>query len=81
MEVKYHKNFDTNRRPLFKEITAEDFIMLTREGFDFDLQHEINKTKDPKRIEELIEQYKICMIVNDMIPNNLNKKSFLPLIW
>lgn len=77
MEVKYHKNFDTNRRPLFKEITAEDFIMLTREGFDFDLQHEINKTKDPKRIEELIEQYKIYLATSeDVITRRQNASSF-----
>ena len=67
MEVKYHKKYKPNRRPLFKEITEDNFIRLTTEGFDFDLQEEIKKTNDPKRIEELIEQYKIYLNTSENV--------------
>jgi hypothetical protein len=75
MEVKYHKHFLPNKRPLFKEINEDDFVKLTTDGFDFDLQEEINKTKEPKRIEELIEQYKFYLETSENVVNRRQNAS------
>jgi len=77
MEVKYHRNFEGHNRPLFKEIKEEDFIKIVSDGFDFDLQAELNKTKDPKRVEELIEQYKVYLATSeDVVTRRQNASSF-----
>lgn len=67
MEVKYHREYLPNKRPLFKEINKNVFISLITEGFDFDLQEEIKKTNEPKRVDELMEQYKIYLSTSENV--------------
>jgi|GEM_PF-6426440 hypothetical protein len=54
-------------RPLFKEIQKSEFGQVLRSGFDFDIERQLQKTDDPKRMEDLIEQYKVYLGTSEEI--------------
>ena len=54
-------------KPLFKEILLQDLARIIKCGYDFDIQDKLNETKDPKRENELIEQYKVYLATSEEV--------------
>jgi|LSQX01.2.fsa_nt_gb hypothetical protein len=68
MQVKFHKNaHNYTKRPNFTVIDLAGFDRLASDGYDFYIRDEINKTDNPKRIEELISQYQIYVQTSESI--------------
>ena len=54
-------------KPLFKEILLQDLARIIKCGYNFDIQNKLNETKDPKRENELIEQYKAYLTTSEEV--------------
>jgi len=54
-------------KPLFKEILLQDLARIIKYGYNFDIQNKLNETKDPKRENELIEQYKAYLSTSEEV--------------
>ena len=68
MSVKMHdNNSNSNKRPIFLEIDFDKFCLLALEGYDFYIKDEINRTDDPKRMEDLVTQYQIYVQTSEAI--------------
>ena len=54
-------------KPLFKEIKIKDLTRIIDCGYNFDIQDKLNETKEPKRENELIEQYKAYLTTSEEV--------------
>ena len=59
--------YSNTDKPLFKEIVLQDLTKIISCGYDFDIQSKLNETKDPKRENELIEQYKAYLATSEEV--------------
>ncbi len=62
-------------KPLFKEIAIEDLTRIIRYGYDFDIAKKLEETKEPKRENELIEQYKAYLTTSEEVLNRRQNTS------
>jgi hypothetical protein len=60
-------SFNNTDKPLFKEIKLDDLTRIIQYGYDFDVAKQLDKTKDPKRETELIEQYKAYLQTSEEV--------------
>lgn len=68
MYVKMHENnLCSNKRPIFLEIDFDKFCNLALEGYDFYIKDEIDRTDNPKRMEDLVAQYQIYVQTSEAI--------------
>lgn len=68
MHVKMHdNNSSSNKRPIFLEIDFDKFCGLALDGYDFYIKDEINRTDNPKRMEDLVAQYQMYVQTSEAI--------------
>ena len=68
MQVKLHENASScNKRPLYLEIKENQFRNLASDGYDFYIKDEIDRTDDPKRMEDLVAQYQMYVRTSEAI--------------
>ena len=67
MNVKLHNNSCSNKRPMFLEIDFDKFCNLASDGYDFYIKDEIDRTDNPKRMEDLVEQYQLYVQTSESI--------------
>ena len=74
----FEKNsYNNTDKPLFKEIALDDLERIAQYGYDFDVARQLEKTKDPKRETELIEQYKAYLQTSeDVLSRRQNTSTF-----
>lgn len=68
MDVKMHKNNSfSSKRPIFLEIDFDKFCNLASDGYDFYIKDEIDRTDNPKRMEDLVTQYQMYVQTSEAI--------------
>ena len=64
----YKKDAYNNKEiPLYKEFVLDDLVNIFKYGYGFDIKDKLNETKDPKRENELIEQYKTYLATSEEV--------------
>lgn len=68
MQLKMHENAcGSSKRPIFLEIDFDKFCKLASEGYDFYIMEELDRTDDPKRMDDLVEQYQTYVQTSEAI--------------
>ena len=68
MHVKMHENnASISKRPIFLEIDFDKFCKLTSDGYDFYIKEELDRTDNPKRMDDLVEQYQTYVQTSEAI--------------
>ena len=70
-------SYNNTDKPLYKEIEISDLARVLKQGYHFDVADKLGQTNDPKREEDLIEQYKAYLATSeDVLTRRQNTSNF-----
>ncbi len=68
-------NAHTSNKCLFKEVSLDDLTKFIQYGYGFDISYKLDDTHDPKRKEDIIEQYKVYLETSEQVLNRRQSTS------